>query len=143
MPVQEQSITKALMLQFFNVFHYQNSPSRQIPPLQNQNYSWVERRRYRQTQELNSKSNMALLIQSQYPQKQNVCEGIFSNCLIGPFFLEANLNGARYFNLLDNQVMPSIDKKLCLILWNRVVFQQYWIPPHCVVHCDTSSIITF
>lgn len=59
--------------------------------------------------------------------------------------METNLNGEGYFNLLINEVMPSINKAIHLdpLLRKGVVFQECGAPPHCVVPCDSFSIITF
>ncbi|KMQ82140.1 transposable element tc3 transposase, partial [Lasius niger] len=45
---------------------------------------------------------------TQYPQKVNVWAGIILNRIIGPFFIEGNINSQNYCNLLRNQVIPAI-----------------------------------
>lgn len=45
---------------------------------------------------------------TQYPEKLNVWAGIVGNKIIGPFFIEGNLNGANYLNLLENSVIPEL-----------------------------------
>jgi len=43
---------------------------------------------------------------TQYPQKVNVWAGLLNNALIGPFFIDGNLNAAKYEDLLRNQIIP-------------------------------------
>lgn len=45
---------------------------------------------------------------TQYPQKVNVWAGILNNNLIGPFFIDGNLNADRYETLLRDQIIPRI-----------------------------------
>ena len=45
---------------------------------------------------------------TQYPQKINVCAGILNDTLIGPFFIDGNLNARAYEELLRNQIVPRI-----------------------------------
>ena len=47
---------------------------------------------------------------TQYPQKVNVWAGIFGHHIIGPFFLEDNLTGETYLNLLQNQIVPAVEE---------------------------------
>lgn len=44
---------------------------------------------------------------SQYRQKVNVWAGILGNHIIGPFFIDGNLNGRVYLDLLQNRIVPS------------------------------------
>ncbi|XP_071054939.1 histone-lysine N-methyltransferase SETMAR-like [Onthophagus taurus] len=55
---------------------------------------------------------------TQYPQKLNVWAGLVGDHIIGPFFIEGNLNGHKYLNMLQNDVIGSI--------W----FQQDGCPAH-------------
>ncbi|XP_066253418.1 uncharacterized protein [Euwallacea similis] len=59
---------------------------------------------------------------TQFPQKLNVWAGILGNEIIGPFFLEQNLTGQLYLNLLENEVNPRILQSL--------QDQQDRAPPH-------------
>lgn len=45
---------------------------------------------------------------SQYPQKLNVWAGILNNRIIGPFFIDGNLNAEKYETMLRNQIVPAI-----------------------------------
>lgn len=45
---------------------------------------------------------------SQYPQKLNVWAGIVNNRIIGPFFIDGNLNAQNYEEMLRNQIVPAI-----------------------------------
>lgn len=45
---------------------------------------------------------------TQYRQKINVWAGIVGRRIIGPFFMEENLNGERYLQLLRNHVVPAL-----------------------------------
>ncbi|KAJ8912413.1 hypothetical protein NQ315_013480, partial [Exocentrus adspersus] len=45
---------------------------------------------------------------TQYPQKINVWAGIIGDKIIGPFFIEGNLNGPAYLNLLQNSIIPEL-----------------------------------
>ena len=45
---------------------------------------------------------------TQYPQKINVWVGILNDTLIGPFFIDGNLNSRAYEELLRNQIVPRI-----------------------------------
>lgn len=72
-------------------------------------------------------------IHTQYPQKLNVWAGIYGDNIVGPFFLNATLNGELYLNLLQN----AIDPELTRILENNqeyqedaLYFQQDGAPPH-------------
>lgn len=45
---------------------------------------------------------------TQYPQKINVWAGIIGHRIIGPFFIEHNLNGDSYLELLRNRIVPAL-----------------------------------
>lgn len=45
---------------------------------------------------------------SQYPQKLNVWAGILNNRIIGPFFIDGNLNAQNYEVMLRDQIVPAI-----------------------------------
>src|SRR5437588_198499 len=44
---------------------------------------------------------------TQYPEKVNVWAGIVGNHIVGPFFIDGNLNGDKYLELLQNNVVPT------------------------------------
>ncbi|EFN80241.1 hypothetical protein EAI_05895, partial [Harpegnathos saltator] len=58
---------------------------------------------------------------TQYLQKINVWAGIFSNSIIGSFFLDGNL--------LQNRVVPAI-RNIVGDAFGHVLFQQDGAPPH-------------
>jgi len=45
---------------------------------------------------------------TQYPEKVNVWAGIVGDHIIGPFFIDGNLNGENYLALLQNNVVPTL-----------------------------------
>lgn len=49
-----------------------------------------------------------ITLRTQYPQKLNVWAGILGDTIIGPHFIEGNLNGQKYLELLQNQVIPAV-----------------------------------
>lgn len=59
----------------------------------------------------------------------NVWCGILGDRLVGPFFVEGNLNQEKYNNLLRNEIGDYLDE-LPLAELNRVVFQQDGATPH-------------
>lgn len=65
---------------------------------------------------------------TQYPRKLNVWAGIVGNSIIGPFFINGTLNGARYLDLLQNQIVPALQERgiNLEITW----FQQDGCPAH-------------
>ena len=76
---------------------------------------------------------------TQFPEKINVWAGIYGNEIIGPFFLEENLTGQLYLNLLENAIYPSIVQSLenqvdengaMELSENNLHFQQDGAPPH-------------
>lgn len=76
---------------------------------------------------------------TQYPKKINVWAGILGNSIIGPLFLQTNLNGDLYLEMLQDAIDPLItevvensidypqDEK---IEEEKVVFQQDGCPAH-------------
>ncbi|KAJ8944097.1 hypothetical protein NQ318_019435 [Aromia moschata] len=45
-------------------------------------------------------------LHTQRPQKTNVWAGIIQDRIVGPFFFDDTLNGARYLRLLQHELMP-------------------------------------
>lgn len=45
---------------------------------------------------------------TQHPQKINVWAGIIGERIVGPFFMNENLTGTRYLNLLQNEIVPAL-----------------------------------
>lgn len=63
---------------------------------------------------------------TQSPQKVNTWAGIIAGHIIGPFFIEGNLNGDRYLELLRERIFPAITQLGIEEIW----FQQDGAPPH-------------
>lgn len=79
-----------------------------------------------------SETNPEWMIDSrstQYPQKVHVWAGIINNAIIGPFFIEGNLNGEVYRNLLSDQIIPAI-QQLVGNDFGQTWFQQDGAAPH-------------
>lgn len=66
---------------------------------------------------------------TQYPQKINVWAGILNNRLIGPFFIEGNLNAVKYENMLQNEILPAI-REIAGDNFENIWFQQDGAAPH-------------
>ncbi|KAJ8945749.1 hypothetical protein NQ318_012071, partial [Aromia moschata] len=54
---------------------------------------------------------------TQYPEKVNVWAGIINSQIIGPYFFDCTLTGARYLDFLQNFLVPELRKKF---LWTSV-----------------------
>ena len=50
-----------------------------------------------------------------------------SNCIIGPYFFDDNVNGANYTKMLDSFFWPAIQKKR---IASKIIFQQDGAPAH-------------
>lgn len=63
---------------------------------------------------------------TQRPQKRNVWAGILGDEVIGPFFIDGNLDGPKYVLLLHNQIVPAMKAAAARqnIPWGEVFFQQ-------------------
>ena len=49
---------------------------------------------------------------TEYPQKVNVWAGILGDAIIGPLFIEGNLNGEMYADMLERSIEPWIIHEL-------------------------------
>lgn len=49
-------------------------------------------------------------MRTQYPQKLNDLTGMLGEYIIGPFFIDGNLNGVKYLQVLQNQIMPTVQQ---------------------------------
>uniref|UniRef100_V5GPD3 Transposable element Tc3 transposase n=1 Tax=Anoplophora glabripennis TaxID=217634 RepID=V5GPD3_ANOGL len=72
---------------------------------------------------------------TQHPQKVNVWAGIVGNRILGPYFFEGNLDGARYLEFLQFHLVPSLSvlfpNEEDPDLPNETIwFQQDGAPPH-------------
>nr|XP_022918112.1 uncharacterized protein LOC111427283 [Onthophagus taurus] len=79
---------------------------------------------------------------TQYPEKVNVWAGILGDQVIGPVFIDGNLNGEVYLDMLENTINPLITEALenqldreenALLDENELHFQQDGAPPHYVL----------
>lgn len=66
---------------------------------------------------------------TQYQQKVNVWAGILCNQIVGPFFIEGDLNAQKYIDLLNNHIIPAI-RNIVGIAFDHVWFQQDGAPCH-------------
>lgn len=66
---------------------------------------------------------------TQRPQKLNVWAGIFGSQVVGPFFIEGNLNSVQYLAMLRNQIIPTL-QNIAGDNFGTLWFQQDGAPPH-------------
>jgi transposase len=66
-------------------------------------------------------------INHQDKRKLNVWAGIIGNRIIGPFFIEGELNGEKYLDILIREIGPALDD---LGLDTEIWFQQDGAPAH-------------
>lgn len=76
--------------------------------------------------------NEHIVAHTQTPEKRNVWAGILKNEVIGPFFIEGNLDGPKYVMLLHNDIVPAMRASAARqnIPWADVYFQQDGAPAH-------------
>lgn len=70
---------------------------------------------------------------TQVPQKLNVWAGILGDHLVGPFFIDGNLNGDIYLEMLEDLIDPMITEILendNNLFEDQITFQQDGAPPH-------------
>lgn len=72
---------------------------------------------------------------TQYPRKVNVWAGIVGNRTLGPYFFDENLNGERYLEFLQHELIPTLihlypNENNPDIPSNQLWFQQDGAPPH-------------
>jgi hypothetical protein len=72
---------------------------------------------------------------TQFPEKVNVWAGIIGDHIIGPLFIDGNLNGGNYLELLQNYVVPALanlypNPENPQVPSNLIWFQQDGAPPH-------------
>lgn len=67
-------------------------------------------------------------LHTQRPQKVNVWAGIVKDKIIGPFFIEGNLNSQKYLQILRGKVVPKLIELNINV--NEIWFQQDGAPPH-------------
>lgn len=59
--------------------------------------------------------------------KVNVWCAMSSDCIIGPYFFDQNVNANNYTNMLQSYFWPAIQKKR---IASKIMFQQDGAPPH-------------
>lgn len=72
-------------------------------------------------------------VHTQHPQKLNVWAGILGDHLIGPLFIQGNLNSEMYLNMMENEIDALITQTLeddPLLAEQDLHFQQDGAPPH-------------
>lgn len=82
---------------------------------------------------------------TQRPKKLNVWAGILKDEIIGPFFIDGNLDGPKYILLLHNDIVPAMRASAARqnIQWNDVYFQQDGAPAHYAVLVRTYLDLVF
>jgi hypothetical protein len=77
-----------------------------------------------------AQENPHLLTQSktQYPQRVNVWAGIIGQNYVGPFFIDGNLNGEKFLDLLRNSIIPQLITLDIPI--EDIIFQMDGCPAH-------------
>lgn len=80
--------------------------------------------------------HLSVAVRTQYPQKLNVWTGILGNHIIGPLIIDGNLNGNKYLELLENQIIPAVQN--LPVNFDNIWFQQDGCPSH-----NKKTVITF
>lgn len=62
-------------------------------------------------------------------QVRQLCAGIINDKIIGPYFVEGNLTGGTYLNMLQN-VIPDLMEDLPVAYLNNVYYQHDGCPAH-------------
>lgn len=90
-----------------------------------------------------SRENQHITIpyRTQYPQKVNVWAGILGNSIIGPFFINGNLNADKYLELLRNQIVPAVQR--LNINFDDIWYQQDGCPAHNAIRVQQFLETTF
>lgn len=71
------------------------------------------------------------ITRTQYPEKVNVWVGILGNDFVGPIFIDGNLTGEKFLDLLRNEIIPrllAMGKQL-----KDIIFQLDGCPAHQVL----------
>ena len=71
--------------------------------------------------------------------KVNVWCAMSSNCIIGPYFFDDNVNDANYTKMLDSFFWPAIQKKR---IASKIIFQQDGAPAHFSLRAREQRAIT-
>lgn len=73
--------------------------------------------------------HLSIALRTQYPQKLNVWAGMLGDSIIGPLYIDGNLNGQKYLDLLGTQIIPAVHAIPGIDI-NNVWFQQDGCPAH-------------
>lgn len=78
-------------------------------------------------------------VHTQHPQKVNVWCGIIGEHIIGPFFIDGNLNAVKYLQLLREHIIPELirlfpNRENAARPSEQIWFQQDGAPPHFAVN---------
>ncbi|XP_018315540.1 uncharacterized protein [Mycetomoellerius zeteki] len=76
---------------------------------------------------------------TQNQQKVNVWAGILNEAIIGPFFIEGNLNTDNYLAMLQDEIVSAI-RNIARQNFNDIWFQQDGAPPHYGLRAVTARI---
>lgn len=74
------------------------------------------------------------LTHTQYNARVNVWAGIIGTALVGPYFIDGNLNSAKFLDLLRNQIVPRVQGLGIEFPW----FQMDGAPAH-----STAAVTNF
>lgn len=66
--------------------------------------------------------HLSVAVRTQHPQKLNVWSGMLGDHIVGPFFINGNLNGPKYLQLLQNEIIPAVRR--LPVNFQEVYFQQ-------------------
>lgn len=67
-------------------------------------------------------------LRTQYPQKLNMWAGILGDNIVGPFVINGTLNGERYLQMLQGEIIPAV--RTLNINFEEIWFQQDGCPAH-------------
>jgi len=93
-----------------NLFNFQIMPD-EFALLTNQLFFWngaVNRQNDRYWSDVNQ--HVFRETHTQFPQKINFCAGILGNRFVGPIFIDQNLTGELYLDMLQNEIYPDIQR---------------------------------
>lgn len=72
--------------------------------------------------------HLSVPLRTQYPQKINIWAGILGDYIVGPFVINGNLNGERYLQMLQEEIIPAV--RNLNVDFDEIWFQQDGCPAH-------------
>lgn len=72
--------------------------------------------------------HLTVSLRTQYPQKINMWAGILGDNIVGPFVINGNLNGERYLQMLQENIIPAV--RNLNVNFAEIWFQQDGCPAH-------------